>query len=57
MGIMGTLASAAKARMATRLLGKVVGGRLGTALVVGYLGKKACDMAQNRRRTTRVKGY
>jgi hypothetical protein len=49
--------SAAKARMASRMLGKVVGGKLGTALMVGYLGKKAWDMTRNKRRTARVRTY
>lgn len=43
----------AKARVAGRILTKVVGGNLGTMLLVGWLGKKAYNSVQARRRRAR----
>ena len=40
----------AKARAASRILTKVVGGNLGTILLVGWLGKKAYSSIQARKR-------
>ena len=40
----------AKARMMGRILTRVVGGNLGTVLLVGWLGKKAYNSMQNRKR-------
>lgn len=40
----------AKARMMGRVLTRVVGGNLGTVLLVGWLGKKAYDSMQQRKR-------
>lgn len=42
----------AKARVAGRILTKVVGGNLGTVLLVGWLGKKAYNSIQARKRRT-----
>ena len=41
----------AKARAASRILTKVVGGNLGTILLVGWLGKKAWNSMQARKQT------
>lgn len=52
MGILNAVWNITKARMAGRVLQKTVGGRVGTALMVGYLGKKAYDALRARRVTT-----
>jgi hypothetical protein len=40
----------AKARMMGRILTRVVGGNLGTVLLVGWLGKKAYQSMQSRKK-------
>ena len=40
----------AKARAVSRILTRLVGGNLGTILLVGWLGKKAYNSMQSRKR-------
>ena len=44
-----TLMSFAKARFLSRILGRALGGPVGTALMVAYLGRKAYKMMNKRR--------
>jgi hypothetical protein len=50
MGIFNTLFQIGKARMISRILGRTIGGRLGTGLMIAYFGKKAFDQYQARKR-------
>jgi len=47
--VIQTLINIAKARLMRRVLGRALGGPIGTALVVGYLGHKAYKMMVKRR--------
>jgi hypothetical protein len=50
----GLIKNMIKARLMGRLLTRGLGGSLGTALMVGYFGKKAYDNIQRNRRARRA---
>lgn len=54
MGILNGLMTYGKARLMRRVLGRTLGGSLGTALMVAWVGKKAFHMYQSRRATKPV---
>jgi hypothetical protein len=49
VGIFSTVKTLAKARLMGGLLRRGVGGKLGTAMMLAYVGKKAYDAARQRR--------
>lgn len=48
MGIINSLFTYGKARMANRMLRRVVGGNLATAMMLAWAGKKAWNYYQTR---------
>jgi hypothetical protein len=52
MGLFGALKGIAKARMMGTLLRRGVGGKVGTGLMVAWLGKKAYDAMKSKRPAT-----
>ena len=52
VGLFSMVMNVAKARMVGRVLQRGLGGKLGTALMVAYLGKKAYDIARAKRHST-----
>ena len=49
MGILGGVLGYAKARATRRIMARVLGGPLSTALMAAFIGKKAYDYYRSRR--------
>lgn len=52
MGVFGLVKNYAKARVAGKLLRRGLGGNIGTALLIGWAGKKMWEMSRARRTRT-----